>query len=107
MNRPPMFRVPEHERLKLAILLSPFAIFFLVTGIICGINHLRSTHYRGPVLPIFVAMILAVHLASSGLTYLARWHRCHSHTSVQGSALRITLSFFVCVVILLVLIGGI
>jgi hypothetical protein len=107
MSLSPKFQVPKHERLKLAILLSPFAILFLAIGVICGIDYLHQVHYRGSGWPIFVAIVAAVHLASSGLTYLARWHRCHSHASVQGSAVFITFSFFVLAAIVFVLVVGI
>jgi hypothetical protein len=99
--------VPEHERFKLALLLAPFAVFFLVIGVICGIDCLHQHHYRGPGWVIFVAIVASVHLASLGLVYLARWHRCHSHASVQGTALLITFLSFILAAVALVLIGGI
>src|SRR4051812_236326 len=90
MNFSPLLRVPEHERLKLALVVSPFAIVFLVIGVICGIDYLHEIRFRGPRWVIPVAILTAVHLASSSLVYLALWHRYRSHTSVQGWALLIT-----------------
>ena len=107
MTLPPILRVPEHGRFKLALLLAPFAVFFLVIGVVCGIDYLHQHHYCGPGWVIPVAIVAAVHLTSSALVYLERWHRCHSHASVQGTALLVTFLFFILVAVAFVLIVGI
>ena len=107
MNLSPLLRVPETERLKCAIILSPFALFFLAVGVICGIDYLHQIHFRGPGWLIPAATLAALHLVSSALAYLALWHRSRSHISIQGSALLITFLFSVFAAIVCVLIVGI
>ena len=94
MNLLPMFRVPEHERFRLAILLSPFALLVLAIGIFGSFNYLADIRYNGPRWPIFIAVVATVHFAALGLVYLARWHIYHSHVSVQGRAVLITFLLF-------------
>ena len=107
MNLPTIFHVPEPDRLKCAIVLSPFAVFFLAVGVICGIDYLHRIHFRGPGWFIPVAIVAAVHLASSLLVYLALWHRCRSHVSIQGSALLFTFLLCIFAAIAFVLVVGI
>ena len=90
MNLPPILRVPESERLKCAIVLSPFAIFFLAVGFVCGMDYLRETHFRAPGWLIPVTTLAAIHFTASCLVYLAIWHRCRSHLTIQGYALLYT-----------------
>lgn len=106
-NHPLVFRIPEQKRLRLAILLSPFALLFLAIGILGGMNYLSDVRYSGPRWPIFVAVVAAVHFVTSSLVYLARWHRCHSHASVQGTSVLITLLLFFLTAIASVLVFGI
>ena len=91
MNLPEILRVQESDRTTLTIILAPLAIFFLAVGVIRGVDLLHNLHYRGPIWPFLVAIIAAVHLTASGLAYLALWHRCHSHVSVQCLAIAATL----------------
>ena len=75
MNFSEIFRVPETERLKLAVLLFPFAIFFLFVGVVGGIDYLERIHFHGPRWYFPSATLAAIYLTSLGLAYLAFWHR--------------------------------